>query len=69
MDGDVYAAGSRLYRWHECGDPVVPDQDWDDGNPIPLDVTGAVEIVSVVMAMWIRCSSGTPRSRQVSTIS
>jgi len=27
---------------------VVPDQDWNNGDPIPEDVTCSVEIVSVV---------------------
>ncbi len=27
---------------------MVPDQDWNNGDPIPADVTGAVETVSVV---------------------
>ncbi|MEA3323787.1 MAG: hypothetical protein U9Q37_01435 [Euryarchaeota archaeon] len=26
---------------------AVPDQDWNDGDPIPSDITGAVETVSV----------------------
>ena len=26
---------------------AVPDQDWNDSDPIPADVTGAVETVSV----------------------
>ena len=36
-----------LRRWHERRDPVVPDRDWNDGDLIPADVTGAVETVSV----------------------
>jgi len=43
MNEDVYAAGSGF----AVGIHVVPDQDWNDGDQIPQDVTGAVETVSV----------------------
>ena len=36
----------RLHPRHERGHIRVPDQDWNDGDPIPQDVTGAVETVS-----------------------
>ena len=47
MDADVYATGSR-FTTANVDIYVVPDQDWNNGNPIPPDVTGAVETVSVV---------------------
>ena len=43
----MYAAGSGFTPGTNADIYVVPDQDWNDGNPIPSDVTGAVETVSV----------------------
>jgi len=47
VDEDVYAAGSGFTSTN-VDIHVVQDQDWNDGDPIPADVTGAVETVSVV---------------------
>jgi hypothetical protein len=48
VDEDVYAAGSGFATGTNVDIRVIPDQDWNDGDPIPPDVTGAVETVSVV---------------------
>jgi hypothetical protein len=48
VDADVYATGSGFTTGTNVDIYVVPDQDWNDGNQIPSDVTGAVETVSVV---------------------
>jgi hypothetical protein len=42
VNEDVYAADTNVDIY------VVPDQDWNDGNPIAADVTGSVETISVV---------------------
>ncbi|MEA1895905.1 MAG: choice-of-anchor U domain-containing protein [Euryarchaeota archaeon] len=47
MYEDVHAAGSGFTPGTNVDIHVVPDQDWNDGDPIPSDVTGAVETVSV----------------------
>jgi hypothetical protein len=39
---------SRDLRRHERRHLRVQDQDWNDGNPIPQDVTGSVETASSV---------------------
>jgi hypothetical protein len=44
---DVYATGSGFAAGTNVDIYVVPDQDWNDGDQIPQDVTGAVETVSV----------------------
>jgi len=46
VNEDVYAAGSGFTPTN-VDIYVVPDQDWDDGDQIPQDITGAVETVSV----------------------
>jgi len=43
---DVYTAGSG-FTTANADIYVVQDQDWNDGDPIPADVTGSVETVSV----------------------
>ena len=43
---NVYAAGSGFTSTN-VDIHVVQDQDWNDGDPIPPDITGAVETVSV----------------------
>ena len=48
VDADVYAAGSGFATGTSVDIHVVQDRDWNDGDPIPQDVTGAVETVSVV---------------------
>ncbi|RKX24500.1 MAG: hypothetical protein DRP47_11280, partial [Candidatus Zixiibacteriota bacterium] len=48
VDEDVYAAGSGFTPGTNVDIHVVHDQDWNDGDPISQDVTGAVETVSVV---------------------
>jgi hypothetical protein len=45
---DVYAAGSGFTPGTSVDIHAVQDQDWNDGDQIPQDVTGAVETVSVV---------------------
>ena len=45
---DVYATGSGFAAGTNVDIYVVPDQDWNNGDPIPADVTGSVETVSVV---------------------
>ena len=47
VDEDVYAAGSGFASGTEVEIYVVHDRDWNDGDPIPGDVTGSVETVSV----------------------
>ncbi|PXF61148.1 MAG: hypothetical protein C4B59_06215 [Candidatus Methanogaster sp.] len=44
----MYAAGSGFTPGTNADIYVVPDQDWSDGDPIPSDITGAVETVPVV---------------------
>jgi hypothetical protein len=44
---DVYAAGSGFAAGTNVDIYVVPDQDWNDGDPIPADVTGSADTVSV----------------------
>jgi len=44
---NVYAAGSGFTPGTDVNIHVVPDQDWNDGDQISQDVTGAVETVSV----------------------
>ncbi|MEA1866326.1 MAG: hypothetical protein U9N46_14270 [Euryarchaeota archaeon] len=44
---DVYAAGSGFTPGTSVDIYVVLDQDWNDGDQIPADVTGAVETVPV----------------------
>jgi len=44
---DVYAAGTG-FTTTNVDIYVVHDRDWNDGDHIPSDVTGAVETVSVV---------------------
>jgi hypothetical protein len=44
---NVYATGSGFTSGTNVDIHVVPDQDWNDGDHIPSDVTGAVETVSV----------------------
>ena len=48
VDEDVYVTGSGYITGTNADICVVRDQDWNDGDPIPTDVTGSVEIVSVV---------------------
>ena len=48
VDADVYAAGSGFATGTNVDIYVVLDQDWNNGDPIPADVTGSVETVSVV---------------------
>jgi hypothetical protein len=48
VDEDVYAAGSGFTTGTNVDIHVVSDQDWNDGDQIPADVTGSVETVSVV---------------------
>ncbi|KAF5416300.1 MAG: hypothetical protein C5S48_03270 [Candidatus Methanogaster sp.] len=48
MDEDVYTAGSGFTTSTNVDIHVVSDQDWNDDNPIPSDVTASVETVSVV---------------------
>ena len=48
VDADVYAAGSGFATGTNVDISVVLDQDWNNGDPIPADVTGSVETVSVV---------------------
>ncbi|MCK5108286.1 MAG: hypothetical protein KAR25_01200, partial [Methanosarcinales archaeon] len=43
---DVYATGSG-FTTANADIYLVQDQDWNDGDPIPADVTGSVETVSV----------------------
>ena len=62
VNEDVYAAGSGFTAGTNVNIHVVPDQDWDDGDQIPLDITGAVETASIVNGDVGRCSSGTPGS-------
>ncbi len=47
VDEDVYVAGSGFTAGANADIYVVQDQDWNDGDLIPADVTGAVETVSV----------------------
>jgi len=47
VDADVYGTGSG-FTTANVDIYVVPDQDWNNGNPIPSEVTGAAETVSVV---------------------
>ena len=47
VDENVYAAGSGFTPGTNVDIHVVPDQDWNDDDPIPQDATGAVETVSV----------------------
>jgi len=47
VDENVYTTGSGFTPSTNVDIHVVPDQDWNDGDPIPADVTGAVETVSV----------------------
>ena len=47
-DEDVYAAGSGFADGTNVDIYVVHDRDWNDGDPIPADVTGSVETVSIV---------------------
>jgi hypothetical protein len=46
IDEDVYTAGSG-FTTANADIYVVQDQGWNDGDPIPADVTGSVETVSV----------------------
>ena len=48
MNEDVYAAGSGFTTGTNVDSYVVPDQDWNGGDPIPSDVTASVETVPVV---------------------
>jgi len=48
VNEDVYAAGSGFTPGTNVDIHVVQDQDWNDGGPIPPDVTGAVETAFVV---------------------
>lgn len=48
VDEDVYAAGSGFAAGTDVDIYVVLDQDWNDGDQIPSDVTGSVETVLVV---------------------
>jgi len=43
----VYAAGSGFTPGTNADIYVIPDQDWNDGDQVPQDITGAVETVSV----------------------
>lgn len=45
---DVYAAGSGFTPSTNVDIYVVPDQDWNDGDQVLQDVTGAVETVPVM---------------------
>ena len=47
VDADVYATGSGFTPGTNVNIHVVPDQDWNDGDQIPQDITGTVETVSV----------------------
>ena len=48
VDADVYATGSGFATGTNVDIYVVPYQNWNDGNPIPSDITASVETVSVV---------------------
>ena len=48
MDEDVYVTGSGFITDKNADIYVVRDQDWNDSDTIPADVTGSVETVSVV---------------------
>ena len=48
VDADVYAAGAGFATGTNVDIYVVPDQDWNNGDPIHSDITGAVETISVV---------------------
>ena len=45
---DVYATGSGFATGTNVDIYVVRDRNWNDGDPIPADVTGSVETVPVV---------------------
>ena len=47
VDADVYAIGSGFATGTNVDIHVVPYQNWNDGDPIPADITGSVETVSV----------------------
>jgi len=47
VNENIYAAGSGFAAGTDVNIHVVQDQDWNDGDPIPQDVTGAVETVPV----------------------
>lgn len=48
VNEDVYATGAGFTTGTKADIHVVPNQDWNDGDPIPPDVTGSVETVPVV---------------------
>ena len=66
---NVYAAGSGFTPDTNVDIHVVQDQDWNDGDPIPPDVTGAVETASVVNGGIAPVLVWHARFRQGSTIS
>jgi hypothetical protein len=47
VNENVYAAGSGFTPGTNVDIYVVPDQDWNNGDQIPQDITSAVETVSV----------------------